>query len=343
MDSQSVDVYSASGFIGLPVARAFVRAGHIVYGLTRSEKKAKQLAAEESKYSPPSVYWMKFLRKVSGVPVIPVVALPADTASWIYLIASLDVVVEALGGVNGDELRAVSEKILKAVADASTQYRPSGSAKIAYVYTSGSWVYGDNRNDILTDTTPITEPVELVAWRPVVEQLVVTNPAVNGVVIRPSMVYGYSGSILGMMFKRAYEGKVTWFGTAGARQSLVHADDLADLYLKAAEKATVVAGLIFVGANDFTESVDEILAKLVEVSGAEGSYEYIEPTNGEYRRCLLTITQSDPVPAYEAACTASAILRPYLARTLLGWQPRKPGIVDNLGVYYSAWKASASL
>jgi nucleoside-diphosphate-sugar epimerase len=40
--------FSASGFIGFPVAQALTRAGHYVLGLTRSESKAKQLAAEES-------------------------------------------------------------------------------------------------------------------------------------------------------------------------------------------------------------------------------------------------------------------------------------------------------
>jgi len=36
-----------SGFIGLPAAQAFVRAGHIVYGQTRSEKSSQSLAKEE--------------------------------------------------------------------------------------------------------------------------------------------------------------------------------------------------------------------------------------------------------------------------------------------------------
>jgi nucleoside-diphosphate-sugar epimerase len=40
---------SASGFIGLPIAQALVRAGHQVFGQTRSQKKAKQLIAEESR------------------------------------------------------------------------------------------------------------------------------------------------------------------------------------------------------------------------------------------------------------------------------------------------------
>jgi hypothetical protein len=41
-------IYSASGFIGFPVAQALLRAGHTVYGQTRSKDKAKQLAANES-------------------------------------------------------------------------------------------------------------------------------------------------------------------------------------------------------------------------------------------------------------------------------------------------------
>lgn len=40
--------YRATGFVGYPVALAYVRAGHEVYGVTRSETKAKSLQAEES-------------------------------------------------------------------------------------------------------------------------------------------------------------------------------------------------------------------------------------------------------------------------------------------------------
>jgi nucleoside-diphosphate-sugar epimerase len=35
------------GFIGLPAAQAFVRAGHMVYGQTRSEKSTGELVKEE--------------------------------------------------------------------------------------------------------------------------------------------------------------------------------------------------------------------------------------------------------------------------------------------------------
>jgi nucleoside-diphosphate-sugar epimerase len=38
----------ASGFAGLAISQALVRAGHVVYGVTRSEKNAKKLAEDES-------------------------------------------------------------------------------------------------------------------------------------------------------------------------------------------------------------------------------------------------------------------------------------------------------
>ena len=43
--------FRATGFVGNPVALAYVRAGHDVYGVTRSESKAKELQAEESTYT----------------------------------------------------------------------------------------------------------------------------------------------------------------------------------------------------------------------------------------------------------------------------------------------------
>jgi len=45
--AMKVLILGASGFIGNAAALAFVRAGHIVYGQTRSSKTAQKLAADE--------------------------------------------------------------------------------------------------------------------------------------------------------------------------------------------------------------------------------------------------------------------------------------------------------
>ena len=46
---------------------------------------------------------------------------------------------------------------------------------------------------------------------------------------------------------------------------------------------------------------------------------------------------------FEVALTTTSIVRPYLARALLGWRPRKAGLLDHLEIYYKSWQASEGL
>ncbi|KAJ6531005.1 hypothetical protein DFH09DRAFT_1183876 [Mycena vulgaris] len=281
-------ILGATGFIGFPAAQAFARAGHTVHGLARTQAKAKQLAKEES--------------------VDP-------------LIATVDVVIEA---VSGADLNAIGRSTFERTVKAAKQHRHHGAPLLTYIYTSGIWVHGDNRAEVVTDTSPIPRPAELVTWRPAVEQLVAHSTEVHGIVVRPGLVYGRTGSITGMLFKAASEGKVIWPGTPGGRYAAVHADDLAEFYVLAAERGQVVGGKIFLAVNSHTESVDELLQKLVKVSGAKGPYEYKKPSN-----------------LFEEAIASTALARPYLAHALLGWTTKKRGLVDGLETYYAAWLAAA--
>jgi nucleoside-diphosphate-sugar epimerase len=265
----------ATGFIGLPAAQALSRAGYQVYGLARSEAKAKLLAENESQIHTRFRSWYHLIVFL----VIPVLGEASDTKTWIHLIPTLDVVIEALGGSDGVAISDVAFEAVKAAAGS----RPAGSSKLTYVYTSGTWVHGDRRNtgDIVSDTTPLISPADLVSWRPAKEQRVVKDDVLNGIVVRPAVLYGRSGSILAPLFADAAKGKVRWPGRPGGRMALIHTDDLADLYVRVAERAQAVGGLIFDAANDFTESVQDVLTELVRVSGAQGSPEIFEPTNGE--------------------------------------------------------------
>ncbi|KIK51462.1 hypothetical protein GYMLUDRAFT_208616 [Collybiopsis luxurians FD-317 M1] len=291
-------VLGASGFIGLPAAQALVRAGHLVYGLTRSHEKAKQLAGEE---------------------IIPIVGEISNPTPWVEIVKDLDIVIDAVGGTA--DVKMLSQSTLEAVSKTAQATRPPHAPKLNYIYTSGTWVHGDNRTEVVTDTTPLRNPAELVAWRPAQEQRTIHDPVLNGIVIRPGLLYGRGGSLIAPLFQSAADGLVSWPGTPGGRYALIHTDDLADMYVLACEKAALVGGVIFDAVNEFSESADDVLSALVKVSGAKG-YEYRKPGN-----------------LYEVALGTTSLIRPYLARTLLGWQPRKPGLVDGLSVYYAAWKA----
>ncbi|KAF9643435.1 NAD(P)-binding protein [Thelephora ganbajun] len=296
-----VIILGATGAIGLPIARAFLRAGHIVYGQTRSESKAKQLATEE---------------------ITPIVCQPADIDKWKHLLANVEAVVHTTAAHNSQD----AVKVFNLVTEVIQTVRPAYAAKLIFVETSGTLVHGDNRDEIITDTTPTATPHPFVAWRAEHERNVVGSTLLNGIVIRPVWVIGRSESHLGnLLFPSAHAGEVVGIGTPGARYSIIHQDDLADAYLRVVERGSIVHGSIFDIANEFTESVDDVLATLCKVSGAKG-YKYREPAN----------------PFEQAACTTTRI-RPYLARTLLGWSPRKPGLVDGMETYYATWKASQGL
>ena len=119
-------------------------------------------------------------------------------------------------------------------------------------------------------TRPTKADNYLIAWQVAHEQVVIASQTLKGIVIRPSLLYGRSGSILSSLFKQAYGGEITWNGTLGGRYALIHQDNLIDLYVKVVERASIPSGLIIDASNDFTESVDDILATLVKVSGEKG-------------------------------------------------------------------------
>jgi nucleoside-diphosphate-sugar epimerase len=108
----------------------------------------------------------------------------------------------------------------------------------------GTWVHGHNPSLLVNDRTPLTNPTPLTAFRPAHEQNVVQVSAdipVEGIVIRPSLLYGRSGSILSWLFGLAGEGKeIVWPGKQDCRWSVIHTDDLARLFVSVAEAVSLI-------------------------------------------------------------------------------------------------------
>ncbi|KZT58911.1 NAD(P)-binding protein [Calocera cornea HHB12733] len=284
-------IIGATGFIGLPVSQAFVRNGHEVYGSTRQPSKAALLGASE--------------------------ILPLIGDAWKSKAAEMDVIIDCASAGPG------ALEYLEIAAAASKER--GDNYKITYIYASGTWIHGDYsvRNYGLADErAPPKTPAELVAWRPAVEGAILSNPHVNGIVIRPALLYGGSMSLLEPMFKAAIGGKVEWFGNPGGRFSLIHNDDLAELFVQVGEAGPICKGLTFDGANPQSESVEDVLAALARVSGVK-DYTYRKPAT-----------------AFEVALSTAGISRPSLARRLFGWSPKKMGLVDGMHIYYPSYVAS---
>ncbi|KIK63258.1 hypothetical protein GYMLUDRAFT_72454 [Collybiopsis luxurians FD-317 M1] len=182
-------------------------------------------------------------------PVVPIVGEISDPTPWV------EIVIDAVG--RAADIKVISQSTLDAVSRATQATCPPHTPRLNYVYTSRTWIHGDNRTEVVTDTAPLRNPTELVAWLPAQEQCTIHDPP----------------------------------GTPGGRYALIHTDDLADMYVLACEKTAIVGGVIFDAVNEYSESVDGILSALVKVSGAKG-YEYREPADSGNPRSLVLLTVS---------------------------------------------------
>ena len=208
-------VTGATGLIGGAVARRLASAQHEVVGLARSDASAAKLAGQG------------YMAVHGGL---------ADAASIAAAARGVDAVVHAASPTDQNKA-AYDDAATRAITDALR-----GTAK-RFVYTSGCLLYGTTGDTPATEDSPLYR-VELVRFRQALEDEVLAAAAdgVHSIVIRPGWVYGNWGGTAMMLSGSAKEhGAARYLGYGRNRWTTVHADDLADLYLLALEKAPVAS------------------------------------------------------------------------------------------------------
>jgi len=297
----NVFITGATGYIGFNVAMAYRRAGHAVWGLTRSEEKARILSRHE---------------------IRPVVGSMQKTEGWAAAAKNCSVLIHAAVDYQTDPF-AIDKQTVEFLLSLARQ----GSQPKTLIYTSGVWVYGNTQGKLVDETSPLNPP-NLVARRPVTEQLVLNAAGVRGLVIRPGCVYGYQGGLTGMWFAAADKEKaLTAVGDGSNRWTVVHADDLADAYLRAGESG--LHGEVFNITDRSRWSVGEMLNAVARVTGYAGKTTFIPvaeaaKTMGDFAECLALDQHADSRKAVR----------------LLSWQPKHGGFVDDAETYYRSWQAA---
>jgi nucleoside-diphosphate-sugar epimerase len=123
------------------------------------------------------------------------------------------------------------------------------------------------------------------------------------------------------------EKRLTAVGDGNNRWAMVHADDLADAYVRAGESG--LGGQIFNITDRSRWSIRDMLNAIARTTQCSGDFTFVpvaeaSKTMGEFAECLALDQHVDGRKAVR----------------LLGWQPRHGGFVDGVETYYMAWKAA---
>lgn len=294
-----VFVTGATGYIGMNVALALRRAGHEVWGMVRSAEKANKLVRHE---------------------IHPVVGVIGEPATYLTAAERCTVLVHCADDKNDPE-RADFTAIESLLSLGNKAPQPK-----TLIYTSGVWVYGTTGNAAVDETT-VVNPVKLKPWRPSHEQMVLGAANVRGIVIRPGTVFGRQGGLTGFWFDGPSQGRSPLVvGDGQYRWTMVHVDDVANGYLKAAESGRSSEIFNFTDRSRYT--VMEMATASARAAGYHGPIESMpestaNSTFGLFAECLTLDQHVDSRKAVR----------------MLGWQPRHGGFVDSVDTYYAAWKA----
>ena len=192
---------------------------------------------------------------------------------------------------------------------AATAFAQTGKT---YVHTGGVWAWGNNAD--ISEDDPFAPPV-LTSWRPDVEKIALGIPGARSVVIAPGVVYGEGGGIPNLLVSgpRNDAGALTTIGSGEQHWVVVHAADLADLYLLALTNPQAQGYYLAAGSSS---TVKELSQAAAGASGtvAETAQATAERLGELFAEALLLDQQGSGLKA----------------RTELGWTPAGPTLVEEL-------------
>jgi nucleoside-diphosphate-sugar epimerase len=282
-----VALTGATGFIGSHVLTELVTHGHEVTALVRDDAESDVVAARGA---------------------VPAVVDLYDRPAVVRLLGSADGAVHTASP--GD---ATSADLDSAVVDAVIEAF-AGTGK-PFVQISGLWIYG--ANPVITEESPFDAPA-LVSWKLPIQDRVLDETGMRGVVIVSGTAYGdgggaIPGALLGS--PRDDSGNLIMLGTGQQHWATVHVADLADFFRRVLE-ADSARGYYVIG-NGSKATVGELTEAAAVAAGAPGavpgSDDEARARLGDYFAEVLLLDQG----------TAAA-----KARTELGWSPSHPALVD---------------
>lgn len=185
-----------------------------------------------------------------------------------------------------------------------------------FLYTSGVWVLGNNKD---ADEASDVNPLEIVKWRPPHEELVFGT---GGAVLRPGCVYGGRQSLCASWFAAAEQKQaVRLVGDGTNRWAMVNIHDLAELYLRIVEQRT--PGML--------HGIDETNVTLGDCVRAVAPNTTIETMPLDVARTKLG--------AFADALAVDQRIASSATRKLTGWSPSRT-FITSIEEQWREWRTS---
>jgi nucleoside-diphosphate-sugar epimerase len=183
------------------------------------------------------------------------------------------------------------------------------------LYTSGCWLIGNTGEQIADEATP-PNPLPLVAWRAAHEEAVLASG--KHAVIRPGCVYGGKQSLLADWFAAVDQDQpIRIVGDGQNRWTMVHVDELADLYVRIVEQR---AAGIFHGIDDTRDTLTLCAATLTD------RVEYVDPE-----------TVRPKLGPFTDALLVDQMVSSERTREAVGWTPRRT-FTNSVDAQWAEWR-----
>ena len=300
-----VFVTGATGYVGNAVAEVLLGAGHAVTGLVRTEDKAKAL------------------RNRGAAAIVGDITEPA---SYREEAASHEAIIHAAAVADG--MAEADRTAVDALIDAAQQ----GAGVRSLIYTCGYLVVGETGDEAVGEDAPTDHPIALVAWRPPHERAVLAaaTDTLATASIRPGWVYGgpagYGGAHVSQYFQRAEsEGAASHVGDGTNYQSMIHRNDLAELYCLVLDRK---ARGVFHGVDGTPVTLGEVAAAASRAAGGEGRTRQIPLEEAKAEMGLFA----------DVLVANQRVIAPR-AKAEVGWKAARPPFTEGAERAYAEWKA----
>lgn len=236
-----VFVTGGTGLIGAAIVQNLISHGYQVIGLARS------LASQ------------KRLEKMGASAFIGDITTPDI---WCDDLPDIDAVIHAACDFS-DQMAEIDRNLLDHLIPAL--HRMPG--KTRFIYTGGTWLFPKSASGGFITEDNALDPLPEFSWMRDGIARVMGDDQLHSVVVHPACVYGgdhnsHTGLLARDIETAQVENRVSVIGGDDITLPIIHADDLADLYRLALERAEAGSSYLGVGINGVTNrQVSGLIAK----------------------------------------------------------------------------------